>query len=410
MERITSERQVEANRRNAQRSTGPKTEEGKRKSRQNGLKHGLTAEVVVPEEELEAFERVYVEYRSEILPGGLVENELTRRVAVNSVRMRRCEQAEQDALVSQVTKAVADWRQRKMKSVRGLAKSLKSKPAETIERLEETAFGCAWMIRQWEKLERRLKRAPLSWSESERLHALRLMGYDPNDPSDRCERHFQFLSLCAHQLNPDEIPAPASNDAATAEVEAKSRQLLLALVAEQLERLEDLCEDAWERVDGPERKGIESQARIDTSPSGMNRHRYERSAELNFHRSINQLVKLKDRQIREDFKAVKAMVPKRAMGGGWWKEDNASAAPPGFIPEPPRPFARSEPIVPTAEGSENQRNSSDSSTLQTGTGGASEPGAERGDRGSRGVRETPLASGPQTEPEPCSWSEAAHPV
>jgi hypothetical protein len=44
---MTSFRQFEANRRNALRSTGPKTEESKRHSRLNAMRHGLTAETVV---------------------------------------------------------------------------------------------------------------------------------------------------------------------------------------------------------------------------------------------------------------------------------------------------------------------------------------------------------------------------
>ena len=44
---MTSFRQIEANRRNARLSTGPVTEEGKRPSRQNALRHGLTAETVI---------------------------------------------------------------------------------------------------------------------------------------------------------------------------------------------------------------------------------------------------------------------------------------------------------------------------------------------------------------------------
>jgi hypothetical protein len=44
---MTSFRQVEANRRNALRSTGPKTDEGKRRSRLNAVRHGLTAETVI---------------------------------------------------------------------------------------------------------------------------------------------------------------------------------------------------------------------------------------------------------------------------------------------------------------------------------------------------------------------------
>jgi hypothetical protein len=44
---VTSLRQVDANRRNALRSTGPITEAGKHRSRRNAVRHGLCAETVV---------------------------------------------------------------------------------------------------------------------------------------------------------------------------------------------------------------------------------------------------------------------------------------------------------------------------------------------------------------------------
>ncbi|MGB2610780.1 MAG: hypothetical protein WBC80_17530, partial [Isosphaeraceae bacterium] len=40
--------QIEANRRNAQRSTGPKTDEGKDRVRRNAFKHGMTARTIMP--------------------------------------------------------------------------------------------------------------------------------------------------------------------------------------------------------------------------------------------------------------------------------------------------------------------------------------------------------------------------
>ncbi len=45
---ITAEERAEINRRNAQKSTGPRTEAGKAASRGNALKHGLTATKIVP--------------------------------------------------------------------------------------------------------------------------------------------------------------------------------------------------------------------------------------------------------------------------------------------------------------------------------------------------------------------------
>ncbi len=44
---MTTFRQIEANRRDASKSTGPVTEEGKRQSRCNAFRHGLTAETVI---------------------------------------------------------------------------------------------------------------------------------------------------------------------------------------------------------------------------------------------------------------------------------------------------------------------------------------------------------------------------
>jgi hypothetical protein len=87
---MTSFRQIEANRRNAQLSTGPVTEEGKRKSRQNALRHGLTAETVIDAledaEDYAAFElAITADYDAQ----SAVERELVLRLASLLWRLRR---------------------------------------------------------------------------------------------------------------------------------------------------------------------------------------------------------------------------------------------------------------------------------------------------------------------------------
>jgi hypothetical protein len=87
---MTSFRQIQANRRNAQLSTGPVTEEGKRRSRQNAVRHGLTAETVIDAledaEDYAAFEMaVTADYDAQ----SAVERELVLRLASLLWRLRR---------------------------------------------------------------------------------------------------------------------------------------------------------------------------------------------------------------------------------------------------------------------------------------------------------------------------------
>jgi hypothetical protein len=87
---MTSLRQIEANRRNAQLSTGPVTDEGKRRSRQNAVRHGLTGETVIDAledaEDYAAFEMaVTADYDARTA----VERELVLRLASLLWRLRR---------------------------------------------------------------------------------------------------------------------------------------------------------------------------------------------------------------------------------------------------------------------------------------------------------------------------------
>jgi hypothetical protein len=87
---VTSFRQIAANRRNALRSTGPKTEAGKQQSRCNAVRHGLTAETVIgaleDAEDYQAFEAtITADYDAQ----SAVERELVLRLASLLWRLRR---------------------------------------------------------------------------------------------------------------------------------------------------------------------------------------------------------------------------------------------------------------------------------------------------------------------------------
>jgi hypothetical protein len=103
---MTSNEQVEANRRNAQHSTGPKTEEGKAASAMNALKHGLTATTpVLPTEDPDDRARFRDRLLDDLAPVGALEERLAEEVLDLSWRLRRATNLELGVLARGVASA-----------------------------------------------------------------------------------------------------------------------------------------------------------------------------------------------------------------------------------------------------------------------------------------------------------------
>jgi hypothetical protein len=87
---MISEKQLEANRRNARRSTGPRTEEGKKISALNARRHNLTGQVTAMTDAdrimHDAFSAAMVE---SLAPEGAMETQLAQRIATDSWRLNR---------------------------------------------------------------------------------------------------------------------------------------------------------------------------------------------------------------------------------------------------------------------------------------------------------------------------------
>jgi hypothetical protein len=87
---MTSLRQIEANRRNARLSTGPVSEEGKRRPRQNAVRHGLTAETVIDAlEDAEDYAKFEMAVTADYDAPSALERELVLRLASLLWRLRR---------------------------------------------------------------------------------------------------------------------------------------------------------------------------------------------------------------------------------------------------------------------------------------------------------------------------------
>ncbi len=87
-----SSKKIEANRRNAQQSTGPKTAEGKANSAKNAVKHGIFVKQILQgadDEEVAEIELLVQEIRDCYQPIGKVEEMLVEKIVVENVRYAR---------------------------------------------------------------------------------------------------------------------------------------------------------------------------------------------------------------------------------------------------------------------------------------------------------------------------------
>jgi hypothetical protein len=101
---MASPAQIQANHRNALRSTGPRSDEGKAASRFNALKHGLEADsLVIPGEDPAELEALALDYQRQFDPQGPQERFLVEAIVSADWNLRRYRRLE-----AQIYRALAD--------------------------------------------------------------------------------------------------------------------------------------------------------------------------------------------------------------------------------------------------------------------------------------------------------------
>jgi hypothetical protein len=108
-----SEKQIQANRENAQKSTGPKTEEGKAAVSQNAVKHGLYATKSILNsphitEDRKLFDLLYEAAVKDLQPESLFQELIVQRIVECMWRQRRIVAAETAHIHSQLDRAEGD--------------------------------------------------------------------------------------------------------------------------------------------------------------------------------------------------------------------------------------------------------------------------------------------------------------
>src|SRR4051812_35874441 len=202
--------QIEANRRNARMSTGPKSAAGKARASLNSVKHGRRAKAalpVLPQEdpaELVAKIRQWVE---DLQPVGDAERDLVARAAELSWLLDRDRRAETAGLAERVRQAQLPSNAGIVEKGCDLGRKLlynagprilpvsgppwDDNPAAFLRGLESTAEGCRWLLERWVVLGDMLERGAI-WTLTDLWRSIRLQGKHPVDAVNDPELNVQI--------------------------------------------------------------------------------------------------------------------------------------------------------------------------------------------------------------------------
>ena len=164
-----------ANRANALKSTGPRTDEGKERSRANALKHGLCAAVVVAEDP-ELLTQRTVEWYEAIKPQTQVQSWLVDKIAVYSLRIDRAHRMERRLRDRKSMIAEFAWEDDRRLEAEVLGSKIADRPAEVVERLRRTPAGCDWLLGRWAMFAKLAEVNDGAWTPEQTTLAFHLTG------------------------------------------------------------------------------------------------------------------------------------------------------------------------------------------------------------------------------------------
>jgi len=105
---MATEKQINANRKNAQKSTGPKTAEGKAAVSQNAVKHGIFTDSIIFGENLADYEAFHNEMLAELDPVGAVETTMAKRIVSLWWRLKRAERMQNETIEDMIIRKVTN--------------------------------------------------------------------------------------------------------------------------------------------------------------------------------------------------------------------------------------------------------------------------------------------------------------
>ena len=323
--------QIEANRRNAQKSTGPKTDEGKARVRRNAFKHGMTALTimpVLPQEDPKELEDRTQQAITAMKPRNPLELDLVRRAVRLAGELDRAERVATAHLAHRVRMDARSGTDtvsaEELKKVHDLGSKLffqagiglgypestgDDYPAVIVRRLEESAEGCRWLLARWAELRNVLDRKA-AWDYPEILRLVGLLGkrsieahFDPELNS-----LFHAFDALGHRVGHkfwkdwrDMLPvgykggfmivpyreiAPAPSD------ETAALTLIGSVIERHVGRLEELLAE-HEQIEAEEAAERYDRAALDCSPAFERHRRYQSARHRELLRTLETLRKMR---------------------------------------------------------------------------------------------------------------------
>lgn len=150
MPKKMSLKQIAANQQNAQKSTGPKTTDGKSVSKMNALKHGILSKAVLvrgihAKESSRELSALQQRFWDELNPVGPVEEMLVDQIVTAHWRLRRALTAESGEIALSVDGGW--WKREKHNPLTHLLAMPPNPFSETlVTQLEQSAWGCRYLI------------------------------------------------------------------------------------------------------------------------------------------------------------------------------------------------------------------------------------------------------------------------
>jgi hypothetical protein len=278
MSKTISHKQIEANRRNARKSTGPKTQAGKAASKLNALKHGiLSREVVVRglkiRESSREFDSLRRQFWEQYAPLGPVEEMLVDRIVTAYWRQRRALTAESGEITLNVDRG--HWKRNRPDRLANQLVIASLSPLEDVAlKMEESAPGLNYIRHILGKVRDMVER------DGELTDAALRETHYIDKPNS--------LTIRLKKLRESEIQEAENLDEAG--LKARKQQILAAI-----DRM--LQSYAWQEQDAREREQTEESARqaaavlpsADTLDKIL---RYETTLERQMYRAMHQLERL----------------------------------------------------------------------------------------------------------------------